>query len=189
MKYLALVLALLLAAPVAYAQKEKDAPITLPMDADTHLITYSGVVEVAGTSKGELYARGKVWFANAFKSAQNVIQADDKEAGLVVGKGWTQTYITIMLTPAAEKLWYTVKLSFKDGKYRYEITDFMFEGSPSKYNLHPSPHPAEAYMQTKKDGTPTNLAQKWAHALDEAAKADVVSIQAGMSKAAAGKDW
>ncbi len=189
MKHLLLLLALVLTAPLAHAQKEKDAPLTLPMDADTKQITYTGVIEVPGATKNELYARGKVWFANAFKSAQNVIQADDKEAGLVVGKGWAQTYITIIFTPASEKLWYTVKLSFKDGKYRYAITDFMFKGSVSKYNMNPTPYAAEKYMQTKKDGTPTNLARKWAAALDESAQSTAASIQGGMSKAATGSDW
>lgn len=198
-KRLLLALALFGATPAAYAQdqapkekeqKDKDAPLALPFDSETHQVAYTGVIDVPGATKNELYARGKVWFANAFKSAQNVIQADDKDAGLLVGKGWTQTYITIVLTPASEKLWYTVKLSFKDGKYRYVITDFMFESEYSKYNTHPAPHAAEPYVTpTKKDGTPTNLARKWGSALDASAQKTVASIQAGMSKAAAGSDW
>lgn len=194
LKRLLLAAVLLSTGPLAHAQKEKEAPAVLPIDADTKLITYTGVMEVPDAPKNELYARGKVFFANTFKSAQNVIQADDKEAGLLIGKGWEQTYVTIMLIPAPEKLWYTVRLSFKDGKYRYSISDFKFEGEPSKYNYHPTPYEAEKYMQAKKDGTPTGNAAKFGKALDDAARAMVASIQSTMSKPAAGgaagsKDW
>lgn len=56
--YKRLLLALVLLSPVpAHAQKAYDgetAPI-LPTDPDTHLVAYTGVVEVAGATQAQLY--------------------------------------------------------------------------------------------------------------------------------------
>jgi hypothetical protein len=58
---------------------------TLPTVDDK--INFSAVVPVEGATKDELYARTKLWFANAFTSANDVIQLDDPERGIVLGKG------------------------------------------------------------------------------------------------------
>lgn len=42
-------------------------------------VSYSEVVQVEGATQSELYKRAKVWFVNAFRSANDVIQLDDKE--------------------------------------------------------------------------------------------------------------
>ena len=65
------------AAGLLAIQEKLNAP--LPKDASTGKISYSEVIQLPGTTKNELYARGKLWFAKTFNSAQNVIQADDKE--------------------------------------------------------------------------------------------------------------
>ena len=193
MKHFLLAFALFLTAPLLHAQKanEADTAPTLPIDSETHLIAYTSVKEIPDATKEELYARGKVYFANAFKSAQNVIQADDREAGLVIGKAWQQVYISSLGLSIPMKLWYTVKLAFKDGRYRYDVTDFMLEASPSRYNYNPSPIAAERFTSlAKKDGTPTGMASKHIRALDEAAHATITGLEASMSKpAAGGKEW
>ncbi|RZK33076.1 MAG: DUF4468 domain-containing protein, partial [Hymenobacter sp.] len=58
----------------------------LPFDPATHQITYQGVVEVAGATKEQLYTRAYEWLAKAYRSANDVIQMQDKEAGRLVGK-------------------------------------------------------------------------------------------------------
>jgi len=163
----------------------------LPLDPSSRLIDFTKVVQVPGANKDELYARGKVWFANTFKSAQNVIQADDKSAGILIGKGWQTAYVpNVFGSPIAVKLWYTVKLAFKEGRYKYDITDFKFEYPITKYNLSPTQIAAESITsQAKKDGTPTKPAQAHARSLSQEARSTGLDLELSMNKPAVGTDF
>lgn len=59
----------------------------LPKDENGNL-NYNEVVQVDTIKKDELYLRSKQFFVDVFKSANDVIQMDDKDAGVVVGKGF-----------------------------------------------------------------------------------------------------
>src|SRR5688572_14501025 len=59
----------------------------LPLDPATKLISYSEVVMVSDSaSKNELFSKAKSCFAYLFKSSNSVIQNEDKEAGVIIGK-------------------------------------------------------------------------------------------------------
>ena len=66
-----------------------------------------------------------------------------RKSGVLVGKGWERIYIENLGFTIPEKLWYTVTLTFKDGRYKQDISDFMFEMEPNKYDYNPSPYSAE----------------------------------------------
>jgi len=51
---------------------------------------YEVIDSLPGISKGDLYNKSKVWFVNTFNNAKAVLQLDDKEAGIVMGKGVTE---------------------------------------------------------------------------------------------------
>lgn len=99
---------------------------TLPIDSATQKVTYNAIVTATG-KKDELYSKARSWFATAFKKANYVLQMDDKEAGKLIGKGTATGVLkdswNISVT-AGFTLSYTVFVTVKDGKYRYEITDF-----------------------------------------------------------------
>lgn len=80
--------------------------------------------------KDQLYAKGLEWFVTTYKNAQKIIQLQDKDAGLIVGKASMNCIVKGgSLLPATETyLSYTIKLAFKDGKIKYELTDFIQEG-------------------------------------------------------------
>lgn len=90
-------------------------------------LSYSGVIEVAGVSKDELYTRAKAWLNESFNSVKDVTQHSDKEAGEIFIKG-------IMPLTARYKYFgnqkddisskFMLNLWFKDGKYKYEIKEF-----------------------------------------------------------------
>jgi hypothetical protein len=89
------------------------------------VVFYSEVIEVDSIRKDELYKRAKRWFVEAYKDANKVIQLDDKESGEIIGKGsfdaiWNATFVASHKVNVA----HTLKIKVKDGKYRYEITDF-----------------------------------------------------------------
>ncbi|MDJ1468147.1 DUF4468 domain-containing protein [Xanthocytophaga flava] len=106
------------------------AQVTLPIDPTTNKVSYTEVVEVPGMTKDQLHAKANEWLAKTYKSANDVIQMNDKEAGKIIAKGTTKSYLHSM-----GKDWdagyfrHTLTLSFKDGKFRYEFTDFTHDGT------------------------------------------------------------
>lgn len=83
-------------------------------------VTYVGIVQADSINKEELYKRTKRWFIDTYKSGKDVIQLDDKENGDLIGKGFFETY----WGQQTINIWQTIKVQVKDGRYRYEITDF-----------------------------------------------------------------
>ena len=88
-------------------------------------IVFSEIIKSDSTPKGILYIRAKSFFANSFKSANDVIQLDDKETGIVIGKGNTK------LTGTSYTLHFSLKISCKDNKFKYELYNFTFTTAPS----------------------------------------------------------
>lgn len=81
---------------------------------------------VAG-SKQELQVKAKMWMANAFKDAKEVIQLDDKEAGEVLGKG------NVVLGYMYGRCKFTIKISTRDNKYRCQIYDMAIYGTNGQF--------------------------------------------------------
>lgn len=105
--------------------------IVLPRDSTTKQISFQEVVQVPGATKDELYTRAREWFAKTFKSSKDVIQMDDRIAGKIIGKGSGNGLTGNILLITSFWLNYTVSITIKDGRYRYEITDFTTEDEPS----------------------------------------------------------
>jgi hypothetical protein len=61
--------------------------------------------------------------AVTYKSAQDVIQLDDKDAGRLICKGNFQT------TWLTNQAWvrHVLTIEVKDGRYRYTLTDFVID--------------------------------------------------------------
>ena len=114
-----------------FAQAQNNSP-TVPIDSATNKITYSKVVWVdSSLLKLELFSRAREWFAKAFKSSNNVIQMEDKENGKIVGKGLTQVYCKSLGGDRKSGfINFTLSIYIKDGRYKYEITDFYHSGQP-----------------------------------------------------------
>lgn len=87
------------------------------------------IVDFKDLKKDAIYAASRQWIATRFKSANNVIQLDDKENGVLIGKGnidypckgtawqcggYTDTLIN-----------FTVKIEAKDEKSRVTFSDLV----------------------------------------------------------------
>jgi hypothetical protein len=94
----------------------------LPVDPATHLITFTGVIQANGT-QAELYSRAREWFAKTYNSATDVIKMDDKDK--IVGKA---NMIAYYKNYHFGNIFYQVSVYLKDGKFKYEITDFYHKG-------------------------------------------------------------
>ena len=97
----------------------------LPADSLTHRIKFAGVVAVPGVSAAELQARAREWVALTFQDARQVTQLDDIGRGVLIGRGYTSTWVDASAKRAGSSvpLAFTFRLEFRDGRYRYEVFD------------------------------------------------------------------
>jgi hypothetical protein len=99
------------------------APIKLNEDGLVELVVN---YEIPGKSQAELYAATKVWFSERFANSKNVIELDEKEAGIVSGNGNTSfSYGNALTGYANQTVYFAFKCQMKDGKYRLTINSFQ----------------------------------------------------------------
>lgn len=77
-------------------------------------VFYEGVVTVDSVSSATLYNNTKLWLGKTFVSSKDVVQSEVVNS-LIVAKGMI------------DNTTFTLTLQFKDGKYKYEISDFGFD--------------------------------------------------------------
>ena len=73
-----------------------------------------------------------MFIAEEWKSAQNVIQNDDKEAGMVLVRGSSKQIVGMGMGAVVE-IWYVydVKFLMKEGKYKLILENVKYEKGPS----------------------------------------------------------
>lgn len=75
-------------------------------------------------SKEQLYSLTKMYIAEKWKSANDVIQNDDKDGGVIILKGLTQKFTYKYLMNYHDFTYqYTMKFYFKDKKYKVQLED------------------------------------------------------------------
>lgn len=107
--------------------------VQLPVNKESKMIEYTELVTVdSPLTQNILYSKAKDWFAKAFISSENVIQKDDKEAGIIIGKGIIPVTGGIYLTDS--KIDFTLKVQVKDGRYKYWISNFNHKSYKDGYS-------------------------------------------------------
>ncbi len=122
---------------VSYSQKNKEEEIVapkMPINTDTKLVTYKEVVSATGTAK-EIKEKALKWFHSYYKNSANLLKenTETKFRGhprfKVVNKKDKKSIQTM-----AGTIIYDITISFKDGKYRYLITN-IFKKASTKYPI------------------------------------------------------
>ncbi|WP_345226882.1 hypothetical protein [Hymenobacter koreensis] len=87
-----------------------------PVDSVSGKITYAAVVEVPGATQAELYRRAKEWLITNKRQLAKIELAETPYAGRIKGR------VTLAKdgTPSS----CTVTIETKEGRARYELTDF-----------------------------------------------------------------
>jgi hypothetical protein len=85
-------------------------------------VIYTEVVKVDSLNKKELYNRAKKWVVLKYKSANDVIQLDDKEDGIIIGKG----NFGIKYYSRRPTINHTLQIETRDGRYKYTISSFIY---------------------------------------------------------------
>lgn len=101
-------------------------------------LIYSSVVSVdSSKTANQLYVLTRSWFAEKFNSAQDVIQFDDKDEGKIIAKARFPYMSKALVYSNATKgfISFTITVSFKDGRYKYEVTNFNHTGNPNNNPL------------------------------------------------------
>ena len=161
----------------------------LPKDESGNL-NYNEVIQIENIKKDELYLRSKQFFVDVFKSAKDVIQMDDKEAGVVIGKGFNDIYIKVIGISTPIQMWYTIKIQSKEGRYKYEIYDIYFKSYPGQYGTTTTRAEKMFDQKTyfKKNGDPRDVQEKYKIETISRANSLMVVIKATMNKAVTSTD-
>lgn len=91
-------------------------------------IKHIDVVRLSDTTvkAQEIYTRARLFFPNEYQSAKDVISFDDVNAFTIVGRGWIHIKSN-NIAHKSVKLWHTLKIQCKDGRYRYELSEMKVE--------------------------------------------------------------
>lgn len=80
---------------------------------------YQGVVNINNKSASDLYAHIKLWIAENFRSANDVIQLDDKENGVLVVKGNIPITMKTLVGMYTYSMHTNFKFETKENRFRY----------------------------------------------------------------------
>lgn len=101
--------------------------------------SFNEIVAVDSTLKeDQLFSKAIEWFALTFKNSNSVLKMQDKENGVIIGKGsflWSYEFPAKYVSdlPKSTPIYqswvsFTIKISVKDGKFKYELFDFYTDG-------------------------------------------------------------
>ncbi|OQA12711.1 MAG: hypothetical protein BWY67_00122 [Bacteroidetes bacterium ADurb.Bin397] len=131
-KIVLIIVGVLLTTQVLIAQKKKEPLVMpdLPTNTETGLFSYTEVVEVPSVSKAELYKRALAWANTYFKNPTDVIREKNEETGEILCKArfriMNEADKDGVATNAGDVM-YSLTISLKDGKYKYELTKFNWQ--------------------------------------------------------------
>lgn len=100
---------------------------------------YSKVIEAKGVNKDELYKRVLEYFVHNYRSGKDVIQTQDKELGLIIGRGLYDTDIKSSFLDY--DCYHLISVEVKDERVRVTIIlqEYAFKNtlaSPPVYNAY-----------------------------------------------------
>ena len=122
-------------------------------------------------SKAEAYLKAKAWIANTFNNAKSVIQVDDKEAGTIIAKGFTEKETGNAFTGSiTQNVWYTINLTLRDGKYRIQIYEIFIKNANGMVTT------AESIAKYPK------MNKKFIQRIDDSCKELIASLRLTMQK-------
>jgi hypothetical protein len=106
--------------------------LNLPIDPDSHLVTYSGVIEVPGATQEQLYTRAANWIASTatyhVASSKQLQEATDKSQVTVNGETQARNFLSQTIGNVSHSL----TIYCKDGRYKYVLTNLREETTPAR---------------------------------------------------------
>ena len=158
---------------------------------DNENVTVVKVIEVPELKKDEIFNRALNYFTYNYVSGKSVIQIQDKDNGLIVGKGIYDNVITTYVDA-----WHILRVDVKDGRARVIVTLTEYDKKLVGGNTPPSYSTmkvTQAYPINPKGGQKTVMTKAFYKAFKKANNSlDAVekAIKEGStSKAIENSDW
>lgn len=85
---------------------------------DGNNIVVSKIIDGINVSSDEIYVRAKSYFSRAYVNSNAVIQTDDRESGIIIGKGLYTGLASYNLGTWKFKSYHILRVDMKDGKAR-----------------------------------------------------------------------
>jgi hypothetical protein len=136
-------------------------------------VAFQGVVLVEGASKAELRSRARAWIATTYRSANDVVQLDDVDAGTIIVKGNLGSIWKCWGAMREDHFRHTLTLEIKDGRYRYTFDAFSVTWSGTSDEI-------RIETDLEKHGK-TKTAAKFYSAFADSVDSLVVSLKQGMA--------
>ncbi len=107
----------------------------VPVDPDSKKIMYREVIQEKG-DPGYLYNKAMEWFNYYYINPTSLFKIQDRINGKIEGTGRMKIYYDDISgnRMSAGLVVYTIRLEFKDDRYRYTVIDFNLKGA-SRYPL------------------------------------------------------
>jgi Domain of unknown function (DUF4468) with TBP-like fold len=87
------------------------------------------VVRSDAQTKDQLFTALSTWMHEHFEDADSVLDAEDRAEGILVHRGWT--YAGTTEDGSAAKMFYSIKITVRDGKYRFRLFHVEFDEASS----------------------------------------------------------
>jgi hypothetical protein len=142
----------------AVAQEVARAGAMLPIDEESKRINFEKIVDVEDAKQGDLFDRAVTWIESYYNNPADVVREKNKDMGRILCKARFKIFNPPDkhgLATDAGVVQYTLTILFKDGKYKYEFTDYNWKQL--------SYYPAERWMNTS---SPT-YNESYAHYLEQ----------------------
>lgn len=86
-------------------------------------VTFTKVIEAADFKSDDLYSKILAYFTYTYNSGESVVQIEDKEKGLIIGKGIYQNVHTgVSLSATEVNTTHILRADIKDGRVRIIVT-------------------------------------------------------------------
>jgi len=98
----------------------------MPVDSSSHLIVYTNLVKAENSTKADLYQTGWKWFGQMVKGGAMSVLMYDASVGEIIGSQGISCHYqkdNSIDSISTTTLYFSLALEFKDGKYRYTISD------------------------------------------------------------------
>jgi hypothetical protein len=106
---------------------------------DNGNVTIVKIVEAPDLKKDEIFNRALNYFTYNYVSGKSVIQTQDKENGLIVGKGiYDNVHIGMSIVTTYVDAWHILRVDVKDGRARVIVTLTEYEKKIVGGNTPPS---------------------------------------------------
>lgn len=92
-------------------------------------ITRTTIIDAPGKTKEQVYIEVNNWFIHTFNSGKSVIQLNDREAGIVIGKGFISNVAKHLSFTSNANIhaWIIIRVDIKDNKFRVMTTIHSYE--------------------------------------------------------------